>query len=384
MTNNMLNEDNNQKCDKPQRTIKHAVRKGHFIRTQTNPNVQSHKSSYFIPLSCAVAVISILIFYQTSPYLASVISWYFPKEISNHLFGEQCHSVWTTRNVTKLKISLEENVFGQHIATKLILSVLNRRWNTGDSDTLSKKPLVMSFHGWTGSGKNYVSKFIADALFDQGLRSRFVHLFVSTLHFHDEAQVVKYRQQLQDWVKGNVSMCKDSLFIIDEIDKMPSGVLDGLKPFMDFHSNVDGIDFRRATFILLSNTGGREITRRTMEFWQDGKRRESMTYFDLEGLISKGAFNEQGGLQHASIIDRSLIDVYVPFLPLERSHVRQCIDKELEDRGIESTRLPAKFGEHVVAELSFSPPDTKVFATAGCKRVQQKVDELLYDILNDS
>ena len=39
----MLNEDNNQKCDKPQRTIKHAVRKGHFIRTPTNPNVQSHK-----------------------------------------------------------------------------------------------------------------------------------------------------------------------------------------------------------------------------------------------------------------------------------------------------------------------------------------------------
>ena len=114
------------------------------------------------------------------------------------------------------------------------------------------------------------------------------HLFVSTLHFHDEAQVVKYRQQLQDWVKGNVSMCKDSLFIIDEIDKMPSGVLDGLKPFMDFHSNVDGIDFRRATFILLSNTGGREITRRTMEFWQDGKRRESMTYFDFEGKISLG------------------------------------------------------------------------------------------------
>ena len=43
---------------------------------------------------------------------------------------------------------------------------------------------------------------------------------MSSLHFHDEAQVVKYRQQLQDWVKGNVSMCKDSLFIIDEIDKM--------------------------------------------------------------------------------------------------------------------------------------------------------------------
>ena len=108
---------------------------------------------------------------------------------------------------------------------------------------------------------------------------------MSTLHFHDESKVVEYRSQLQDWVRGNVSECQESLFIIDEIDKMPPGVLDGLKPFMDFHSNVDGIDFRKATFILLSNTGGREITRRTMEFWEEGKKRESMTYFDLEGKL---------------------------------------------------------------------------------------------------
>ena len=64
---------------------------------------------------------------------------------------------------------------------------------------------------------------------------------------------------------------------------MPPGVLDGLKPYMDFHSMVDGIDFRHATFILLSNTGGREITQKTMEFWQEGRRRGSMAYFDLEG-----------------------------------------------------------------------------------------------------
>jgi len=246
----------------------------------------------------------------------------------------------------------------------------------------AKKPLVMSFHGWTGSGKNYVSKFIAEALFDRGLRSQFVHLFVSTLHFHDASHAGKYRIQLQDWVRGNVSRCKDSLFIIDEVDKMPPGVLDGLKPFMDFHSNVDGVDFRQATFILLSNTGGREITRRTMEFWQEGRRRETMCYFDLEGLVSKGAFNEQGGLQHASIIDRSLIDVYVPFLPLEKAHVRQCVNKELDVRGVEKTRLPSNFADQVVAELSFWPTDTKVFAAAGCKRVVQKVDELLYDVFN--
>ena len=102
------------------------------------------------------------------------------------------------------------------------------------------------------------------------------------------------------------------------------------------------------------------------------------------GLVSKGAFNEQGGLQHASIIDRSLIDVYVPFLPLEQSHVRQCVDKELKERGIEKTRLLSNFADQVVSELSFWPSDTKVFASAGCKRVLQKVDELLYDSLGEN
>lgn len=370
------------------RTIKHAKRRGVLPASQTNDHMQwkempikKKKRSCKIILSCSIAFVSIILCY---PYISSVISNYFPKNISSYMFGEQCNSMWTTRNVTKLRSSLEANVFGQHIATKLILSVLNRRWSQSEIDTSSKKPLVLSFHGWTGSGKNYVSKFIAEALFDRGLRSQFVHLFVSTLHFHDESQAAKYRIQLQDWVRGNVSKCADSLFIIDEIDKMPSGVLDGLKPFMDFHSSIDGIDFRRATFIFLSNTGGREITRRIMKFWQEGRRRESINYFELEGLVSKGAFNEEGGLHHASIIDRSLIDVYVPFLPLEQSHVRQCVDKELEKQNIEKARLPSNFADQVVSELSFWPADTKVFAAAGCKRVVQKVDELLYDILNEN
>ena len=100
------------------------------------------------------------------------------------------------------------------------------------------------------------------------------------------------------------------------------------------------------------------------------------------GLVTKGAFNEKGGLQHSSIIDRSLIDVYIPFLPLEKSHVRQCVNREINERGIEKTQLPLNFADQVVAELPFWPKDTQVFASAGCKRVVQKVDELLYDVLN--
>lgn len=53
--------------------------------------------------------------------------------------------------------------------------------------------LVMSFHGWTGGGKNYVSKFIAEGIYKLGMRSDFVHIFVSTVHFPHEQQADIYK-----------------------------------------------------------------------------------------------------------------------------------------------------------------------------------------------
>jgi hypothetical protein len=53
---------------------------------------------------------------------------------------------------------------------------------------------------------------------------------------------------------------------------------------------------------------------------------------NFSNLVSRGAFNENGGLHHSEIIDRSLIDLYVPFLPMERQHVKKCAERELVRR----------------------------------------------------
>ena len=129
---------------------------------------------------------------------------------------------------------------------------------------------------------------------------------------------------------------------------------------------------------MLSNTGGRQITKKTHDFWESGSLRESLQYSDFEDLISKGAFNEEGGLKHSSIIDKSLIDVYVPFLPLESGHVRQCIAKEIRDRG-QDPNVQVGMITKILETLSFWPEDARLYATAGCKRVSQRVDELLYE-----
>ena len=74
-----------------------------------------------------------------------------------------------------------------------------------------------------------------------------------------------------------------------------------------------------------SNTGGTGITRKAYEFHLLGKERSELKMKDLEPLINSGAFNENGGLHRSDIVDKNLINAYIPFLPLEKKHIRLCI-----------------------------------------------------------
>jgi hypothetical protein len=39
--------------------------------------------------------------------------------------------------------------------------------------------------------------------------------------------------------------------VIDEVDKIPIGLVDSIKAYIDYHPEVNGIDFRRAVFIFI-------------------------------------------------------------------------------------------------------------------------------------
>lgn len=84
---------------------------------------------------------------------------------------------------------MEEKLFGQHLATEVILKALTGFKNNKNP----KKPLTLSLHGWAGTGKNYISQIVAENLHPKGLKSNFVHLFVPTLHFPHEHQIKQYQ-----------------------------------------------------------------------------------------------------------------------------------------------------------------------------------------------
>lgn len=56
-----------------------------------------------------------------------------------------------------------------------------------------EKPLVMSFHGSTGTGKTFVSAMLVRHLFPEGLQSPHVHQFSPIVHFPHAEHVERYK-----------------------------------------------------------------------------------------------------------------------------------------------------------------------------------------------
>ncbi|XP_029921718.1 torsin family 1 isoform X2 [Myripristis murdjan] len=281
---------------------------------------------------------------------------------------ESCDSKWVAFNATGLKVDLEQKLFGQHIASRIVLKALTGFMNNAQP----KKPLVLSLHGSTGTGKNFVSQIIAENIYKEGMDSSFVHVFTSELHFPHASKIDTYKSQLQQWIKGNVTNCGRSMFIFDEMDKMHPGLIDSIKPYLEYYDKVDGVCYRKAIFIFLSNAGGESITQIALDFWRAGQDRQTIDLKDLEVPLSLSVFNnKQSGLWHTSLIDKNLVDYFVPFLPLEHKHIVQCALAEMEAKGMVKNHEVA---DQLARDLVYFPKAERVFSVKGCKTIESKLD----------
>uniref|UniRef100_A0A671QYK7 Torsin family 1 like 3 n=1 Tax=Sinocyclocheilus anshuiensis TaxID=1608454 RepID=A0A671QYK7_9TELE len=233
------------------------------------------------------------------------------------------------------------------------------------TDSSPNKPLVFSFHGTTGTGKSHVTKIIARNVYKKGEQSKHIHLFISDLHFPDKQNLDTYTAQLKHWIHGNVSNFPSSMFIFDEMDKMHPQLIGTIKSYLDYNSYVDGVSFRNANFIFLSNAGGNVISEVALDFLREGRHREDiwMNSKELETRIS-------GGFSHSSLINKHLIDDYVPFLPLELKHVRQCVMAEMVHLNMTQD---SDLADEVARDMPYFPEEERIFALKGCKSVRQKL-----------
>lgn len=272
---------------------------------------------------------------------------------------------------TGLSDLLGSTLFGQHLVRQTIIPALSAHLRP---DSLSRKPLVMSFHGTPGTGKSFVSDMIASALYKEGPKSKFVHKYLGRADFSHPSKVHEYKERINNEVRESIQNCPRSLFIFDEVDKMPVGIFDTLTSLIDYAPNAKDSDYTKAIFIFLSNTAGVKISDHLAELMQKGTRREDTRLSDFEAMLKKSAYNMEGGLKLTSMIDAHVIDHYVPFLALEKAHVVQCVEAEFRRWNAQPTQ--EKINEVIRSAVTYETKHS-MFATSGCKTIEKKVAVLI-------
>lgn len=229
-----------------------------------------------------------------------------------------------------LRHNLTAELYGQHIVIDVLTKALKAHYSPNAPQ--SDKPLVLSLHGQSGTGKTFVAQRLVEHLFRRGIHSNFVRQYVGRSSFPLASELTNYQHSVAQQIRETVQKCDRALFIFDEVDKMPAGILNEMASQLNHYEQVNGVDYRRAAFVFISNSHGEEIAERLQQLELTGRRREEMRAGDFESVLKLIAYNS-GGLRGSSVISEDLIDLYLPFLPLERRHIRQCVMREFRRHG---------------------------------------------------
>ncbi|XP_013376589.1 PREDICTED: torsin-3A isoform X1 [Chinchilla lanigera] len=178
-----------------------------------------------------------------------------------------------------LDSDLSVRLHGQHLARELVLRTVRGYLEMPQPH----KALALSFHGWSGTGKNFVARMVAENLYRDGLKSDCVKMFIATLHFPHAQYVDEYKERLTDQIQGTEQRCHQSLFIFDEAEKLHPELLELLGPHLERQAPEGHLsESPRTIFLFLSNLGGNVINEVVLNLLKAGQAREEITMGHLE------------------------------------------------------------------------------------------------------
>lgn len=131
------------------------------------------------------------LFEPISSYVAytaglGVVLWGYQKRCD---YVECCELHEPEKFEYRLRSVLDKKLFAQPLLNQILPTAIHSHIN-------KKKPfspLVISLHGWTGSGKTYTSQMVAETLFPKGLKSIFVKKLTPAVMFPNANQVNNYK-----------------------------------------------------------------------------------------------------------------------------------------------------------------------------------------------
>lgn len=123
-------------------------------------------------------------------------------------------------------------------------------------------------------------------------------------------------------------ICERALIVFENMQDLPESVVESISAVLEHLSNMGGTAYQQATIVLISTSGSERIRHVLDQNMNDGYLRERMTLQQFADVLAKSAYVANDRAEQKSLIPSSVIDAYIPFLPLEREHVGKCIEDE--------------------------------------------------------
>ena len=144
-------------------------------------------------------------------------------------------------------------------------------------------------------------------------------------------------------------------------------IFDGYDPVWIKILNLLRLDdetlYKKTVFVFITGIATESLDHYIFQEHQNRRLRETLTSKELLNVAKTQLMTKIGLLFKVLSWDKI---VYVPFLPLTREHLIQCIQWELKQH-----KLSTMLSQEVFAEI-VSEADNE-FVVSGCKRVSEKI-----------
>ena len=295
------------------------------------------------------------------------------------------HSAWFSscgyheNAVLRLMSNFESRLFGQKMASIELVAQITSHISKENPT----KPLVMSLHGHTGTGKTFTTRIIAESIFTERGLAKHVHREAGG-RYSDPTNVEEYVKILESKFNAAVSKCPQSMIIIDEVHLMAPGLLDRLRHYFDYESVIDKVNYAAVIFIFISNLGAtvlNSLAFQNMELTYSlvsNKLRENlMQYSKSQDVIKSG----MAGIPFDLLVKESFVR-YIPYFPLFPAAVHDCFTSQLSSymHHIKTQRKIGAFAiesilpnSPVVAWLTSKLQFEMGISVTGCKQVGETI-----------
>eukprot|EP00033_Pygsuia_biforma_P002922 GCRY01003222.1.p1 GENE.GCRY01003222.1~~GCRY01003222.1.p1 ORF type:complete len:380 (+),score=58.14 GCRY01003222.1:162-1301(+) len=234
----------------------------------------------------------------------------------------------------KILQALKENVIGQDHVLEQLYALFSEHFNPSFGSF--RAPLVLSFHGTTGVGKTLSINLIQETLFPtKDLANDCSVTFLGDDYVNPDlkTKIFETVHQMEATIENVARSCSHPLIVFEDIHVVAyPEVINLFRKYFSEVGQVHGVNFGNTIFIFASNAESGYLFEAASEsFSFDPYETENFMLDLLDNDESDNLRKFYSGLAGSELVKNSFIR-FVVFRPLERAHVEEYVNMQLQRR----------------------------------------------------